>query len=128
MELSDLKKWLDEYGRIWEQGDKEAVVDLYTDDVRYYETPFAEPYVGLEAVLGYARGAAAAQRDIRFTHNPYSITGDTGIASWHASFVRVPSGVEVELDGVFVLQFDKNGKCRELREWWHRRETEGAQG
>ena len=124
MDLTDLKQWLDEYGRVWEQGDAEASVRLYAEDVKYYETPFTEPDVGQEAVRRYCLEAAGAQRDVRFSHEALAMTGDTGIARWHASFVRVPSGRSVDLDGVFVLRFDEGGKCRELREWWHRVESE----
>jgi len=125
MGLAGLKRWLDEYGRVWEQGDADASGRLYTEDVKYYETPFSQPVEGREAVQNYCIEAAGAQRDVRFSHEPYVMTGDTGIARWHSSFVRVPSGLGVDLDGVFVLRFDENGRCRELREWWHRVETEG---
>jgi hypothetical protein len=29
----------------------------------------------------------------------------------------------VELDGVLAARFAADGRCREFREWWHRRET-----
>jgi ketosteroid isomerase-like protein len=125
VELADLDQWLDAYGRAWEQGDAETAAGLYAEDVKYFETPFSEPATGREAVRGYCLEAAAAQRDVRFSHEAYVMDCDTGIARWHCSFVRVPTGVHVELDGMFVLTFDEEGKCRELREWWHRVETEG---
>jgi ketosteroid isomerase-like protein len=125
VELADLDRWLDKYGRAWERGDAEASIGLYSEDVRYYETPFDAPEIGHESVRRYCLEAAGAQRDVRFSHEAYSMEGDTGIARWRASFVRVPSGMHVELDGIFVLRFDGDGKCRELREWWHRAETEG---
>ena len=128
MDLADLNRWLGEYGRVWEQGDAEASVRLYTEDVKYYETPFTEPEAGHEAVRRYCLEAAGAQRDVHFSHEALAMTGDTGIARWQASFVRVPTGVKVDLDGVFLLQFDPEGKCRVLREWWHRREFETATG
>jgi hypothetical protein len=28
------------------------------------------------------------------------------------------------LDGIFLLEFNDEGLCRDLREWWHRAETE----
>lgn len=27
--------------------------------------------------------------------------------------------VDSNKDGIFVLDFDENGNCRQLREWWH---------
>jgi ketosteroid isomerase-like protein len=125
VELADLDGWLHAYGRAWEQGDAERAANLYAQDVKYYETPFSEPAIGREAVRGYCLEAAAAQRDVSFSHEVYVVDGDIGIARWHCSFIRVPTGAHVELDGVFVLTFDEEGKCRELHEWWHRVETEG---
>jgi hypothetical protein len=117
---------LDAYGRAWEAGDTVAAAQLYSDDVAYYETPFDAPARGTRGVRDYSAIAAAAQRDVHFWHEPYAVKGNTGIARWGASFVRVPSGVCVELDGIFVLKFDDDGRCSELREWWHRRETPAA--
>jgi hypothetical protein len=128
VDLAGLKRWLDEYGRAWEQGDESVVERLYTPDIKYYETPFSEPDVGYDAVVAYKRSAKAAQKDIHFWHEPLAAIDDTGIARWGCSFVRVPSGRSVDLDGVFVLRFDEHGRCRELREWWHRVETDGASG
>jgi hypothetical protein len=123
LDVDSLKRWLDAYGRAWETGDADAAVQLYTPDVKYHETPFDEPDCGIEAVYGYCKEASDSQRDVRFWHDAHVVDGDRGIAHWGASFVRVPSGISVELDGIFVLKFDEHGKCSELREWWHRRET-----
>jgi hypothetical protein len=123
LDVDWLKRWLDAYGRAWESGDAAGAAALYSDDVKYYETPFDEPDCGIEAVYGYCKEAADSQRDVRFWHEPLGVKDNVGIARWGATFVRVPSGISVELDGIFVLTFDEHGKCSELREWWHRRET-----
>jgi hypothetical protein len=123
LDTDALRRWLDAYGRAWETGDADLAVSLYSSDIEYYETPYDEPKRGTEGVRRYCDEAASAQRDVRFWHRPYAVLGDTAIAGWGASFIRVPSGVSVELDGIFVLKFDEHGRCRELREWWHRRET-----
>jgi hypothetical protein len=119
------RSWLEDYRRVWEKRELEVIDTLYADDVRYFETPFDDPMEGREAVLAYSKQNAGAQRDIRFWHEPIAVTGDIGIARWGASFTRVPSGAKVELDGTFIIRFDDYGRCRELREWWHRRESQG---
>jgi hypothetical protein len=41
---------------------------------------------------------------------------------WWTSFVRLPSQVRVRLDGVFVAEFDGQGRCEKFREWWRKQE------
>jgi hypothetical protein len=117
------KRWLDEYKHMWETGDRSALPSLYTEDAKYYETPFDEPMVGLEQIAGYGDEAAGAQREISFWYDIYGVIGDTGLARWGAAFERVPSGVKVKLDGVFAIRMDNDNRCYELREWWHRIES-----
>ena len=123
MSEGDFIRWLDAYGRAWETGDVAAVVVLFSPDAAYYETPFDPPMVGLEAIETYWReGAGQAQRDVAFRYHVLSVEGDLGLGHWSASFVRVPSGVRVRLDGILSARFDESGRCVEFREWWHRQE------
>jgi ketosteroid isomerase-like protein len=116
--------WLRRYGQAWIAGDPEAAVRLFSDDAAYHETPFEAPMIGREAIRRYwTEGAKEGQRDVAFAAQPVAVGGDTGTARWQASFVRVGNGVSVELDGVLAARFDADGRCREFREWWHRRET-----
>jgi hypothetical protein len=64
-----------------------------------------------------------SQEDITFESRALVVAGDTAVVHWQARFRRVPSGQNVELDGVFVLVFDQAGLCTSLREWWHLRES-----
>jgi ketosteroid isomerase-like protein len=119
--------WLRRYGEAWQAGDPLAAVRLFSDDAAYHETPFAAPMVGGEAIRRYwTEGARDSQREIRFAAQPVGVDGDTGHARWQASFIRVATGARVELDGVLAARFAPDGRCREFREWWHRRETPAA--
>ncbi len=127
LDRSTFEEWLRAYGQTWEAGDPDAAVALFTATAAYYETPFDEPMVGAEAIRQYwSEGADQAQKDVRFGFAVLGIAGYTGVARWHASFERVPSGVGVEIDGVLTAEFDESGRCRVFREWWHRRESEVA--
>jgi len=116
--------WLRRYGEAWTAGDPAAAVALFSDDAAYHETPFGPPMVGSEAIRRYwTDGARDGQREVRFAAQPLAVSGDSGHARWQASFVRMASGALVELDGVLAASFAAGGRCREFREWWHRRET-----
>jgi hypothetical protein len=115
--------WLDTYGEAWIAGDPDAVVELFTPDARYHETPFTEPLIGREAIHGYwAAGPRDAQEHVRFSHDIVAVVGGVGVARWRANFARVGSGRRIELDGVLLAEFARDGRCTVFREWWHRRE------
>jgi hypothetical protein len=119
--------WLRRYGRAWIGGDPEAIVAIFAPDAEYHEVPFDAPMVGHEAIRHYwTVGAKDGQRDVTFDATPIALAGDRGYAHWRASFTRVATGAFVELDGVLAARLDAAGRCREFREWWHRRETAAA--
>lgn len=123
MTREDFEQWLRRYGEAWTAGDPEAVIALFAADAAYFETPFEPPMVGHAAIRRYwTEGAKNAQTGVRFAATVVAFDGTAGCARWQASFRRVPSGVSVELDGVLQAWFDVGQRCREFREWWHRRE------
>jgi hypothetical protein len=123
IEIDQFEAWLNSYGRCWESGDSSAIKNLFTDDARYYETPFDEPMIGLEAISNYWRkGTQESQTSVRFTYSTVAVAKDKGLSRWSASFVRVPSGNKVELDAFLEAEFATDGRCSRFNEWWHRRE------
>ena len=121
--MSDQKprfdSWLEAYGRAWENRDPEAAAELFSENATYRETPFDEPARGREAIFEYWARATAGQDGVRFGHEVLMVDGDMGVARWRASFERVRAGTAVELDGIFVVRMDADGRCEEFREWWH---------
>jgi len=118
-----LEAWLARYGAAWETRDAAAAGVLFTDNALYHEMPFDEPKKGRAAIEEYWRGVTADQRDVHFESKVISVDGGTGVAHWSAKFKVASSGATIELDGVFVLEFDAKGQCTSLREWWHVREA-----
>lgn len=124
---NEFEKWLDAYGAAWQAGDAQAAIELFADDAEYYETPFDDPMIGKDAISQYwTEGAGKSQKDVHFSYEPLAVVENVGLARWRASFVRIPSGNQVELDGFLLAEFDGGGKCSVFREWWHRRESEGS--
>ena len=119
-------QWLERYGRAWEAGSPESALGLFSEHAQYFETPFDPPMVGHDAIRQYwIAGAKNSQRQVKFSAHPITFDGQTGYALWHATFERVPSNSQVELEGVLSAQFDSQMRCTVFREWWHRRETPG---
>jgi SnoaL-like domain len=127
MNAESFQAWLDSYRSAWEARDPQAAQALFAEGATYQETPFDEPLRGREAVFAYWAEAPRTQDQVRFKGEVLAVSERGGVARWQASFVRVPSGVRVELDGIFLVQLDQENRCREFQEWWHRREHEPIQ-
>jgi len=121
LSAADLDAWLGAYGQAWEKKDADAAANLFAADARYFETPYADAFEGQDGVRDYWARVTADQQDIDFQYSRIAVDGNTGIASWSATFTTISGGVKVELNGVFVLEFDANRRCLVLREWWHAR-------
>ena len=120
MEPTSFESWLEAYGRAWRNRDAQAAADLYADDGTYQVTPFVEAMRGRRAIFNYWSNVAQTQRDIEFGYEILAVTKETGIARWRASFVIVPQGLQTRLDGIFLISLGADGRCRSLREWWHK--------
>ncbi|MEJ0084772.1 MAG: nuclear transport factor 2 family protein [Pseudomonadota bacterium] len=114
-----LNVWLSAYGAAWQTRDAAAAGKLFTAEATYHEMPFDAPKAGRAAIEEYWRGVTADQRDVVFKSEVISVNGKTGVAHWSAKFKVASTGATIELDGVFVLEFDASGACSSLREWWH---------
>jgi hypothetical protein len=116
------KAWLYAYGQAWENRNPEAATALFTEDGTYQVTPFLEPVRGRKAIFEYWSEVARTEENIRFGYEILVAKSDLNIARWSASFVIVPQGLQTQLDGIFLISLDEEGRCRSLREWWHKQQ------
>jgi uncharacterized protein (TIGR02246 family) len=116
------KSWLEAYGRAWEKRDPEAAAALYAEDGTYQVTPFTEPMRGRKAIFDYWCGVARTEENVRFGYEILVVKPELNIARWWASFVIVPQGLKTKLDGIFLIALDADGRCKSLREWWHKQQ------
>lgn len=117
-----LESWLDQYGAAWEARDAAAAGRLFAVNARYYETPFDDPKKGRAGIEEYWRTVTANQRDVQFESQAIAVNGNTGVAHWSVKLRLESTGQTLEMDGIFVLEFDDAGLCSTLREWWHLRQ------
>ena len=116
-----LEAWLEAYGRAWETRDPDAVVELFSPGATYRETPFDEEMRGREAIRRYWQQIPDHQRDVEFGYEVELV--EPAVVRWWSAYTRIRDGQRVRLDGVFLLEFDGDGRCIRLREWWHADET-----
>jgi uncharacterized protein (TIGR02246 family) len=120
MDRKTFENWMDAYTRAWEDRDPEAAADLFTADANYFETPFEAPARGRGGIRDYWSDATRYQEGIEFSYEVLATTENAGIAHWHTVFTRLTANSTVELDGIFLVELDADGRCTEFREWWHK--------
>jgi hypothetical protein len=116
------KSWLEAYGQAWEKRDPEAAAALFAEDGTYQVTPFLEPMRGRKAIFEYWCEVARTEENIRFGYEILVEKPELNIARWSASFVIIPPGLQTKLDGIFLIALDDEGRCKSLREWWHKQQ------
>ena len=119
IDIADLEAWLEAYGDAWEGRDAAAVAAIFTDAATYQETPYADPFRGRAEISEYWTTVTADQDEVDFDFATISVSGNTGVAQWSARFRSISGDVPVELNGIFVLEFEGSGEVSSLREWWH---------
>ena len=109
-------EWLERYRKAWVACDADAAHTLFTEDAIYREHPFQKPFVGRDAIRQYWYTVTRGQSAIELTYGAPVVAGRRVAVEWWANLLK--DGNPVTLAGEFLLTFDDNGQCRELREYW----------
>ena len=112
-----LEDWIEAYRRAWEERDAEAVAGLFTPDATYRSNIFEQPHQGRDAVRTYWESVTSTQSEARVRMGRPFVEGDrVAVEFWTNMKVE---GEDVTLPGCLLLDFDEEGQCRRLREYWH---------
>lgn len=114
-----IRSWWDAMGVAWGKRSGEGFGALFTEDAKYYWTPFEDPQVGSEEITRRTAQAMASQREVRFRYEVLFEEEDRSIVRWYTEFKRPDSGAEVEIDGIGYMELAPSGKATLFREWWH---------
>ena len=109
-------EWLERYRQAWIERDADLAATLFTEDAIYREQPFQEPFIGRDAIRQYWYTVTRSQSAIELTYGAPVFTGHRAAVEWWANLLN--DGNPITLAGEFLLTFDDNGQCRELREYW----------
>jgi ketosteroid isomerase-like protein len=126
----DVDLWLDAYVAAWKSYDRDAIGELFADDVEYRYHPYDEPIRGRQAVvaswLGESDAAGASSRDQPGTYDAsyqaVAVDGDVAVAVGTSTYVDAPGRAPRRVfHNCFVMRFDGGGRCREFTEWYMQR-------
>ncbi len=112
MERAGVMAWVAAYEQVWREGDLDGVASLFSEDVRYLTSPYAEPLVGLDAV----RASWLDDEGQTFTAaaEPVAVEGNWAVVR---VLVRYGDPVRQEYTDLWVLEFADDGRVSLFEEW-----------
>ncbi len=116
--MFDLSAWLSLYHEAWTTHNAEQVAQLFTEDAIYQSHPFRPQLQGHAQIRAYWAHATASQADLDLRWGTPIVAGNRAAIEWWATMWDYEEG-EVTLPGALVLRFAEDGRCEELREYWH---------
>ena len=111
------EEWIAAYRRAWLERDPEKVVTLFTDDAVYRSSPFREPHFGSAGIRDYWTRATSTQEELDLRFGDPVVEGSKVVVEWWA--IMRDEGAWITLPGCLLLRFAEDGRCEELREYWH---------
>jgi len=74
--FNSFKKWMGRYGKASEDRDPKAAAELFTQNAKYYETPFEDPLIGRDAIYRYWSEASQNLKDVQFSYEILAVKGN----------------------------------------------------
>jgi hypothetical protein len=113
----NVDEWAKRYAQAWEDADADAAAALFSEAATYQSQPFQEPHQGREGVREYWREVTSRQANVEVSIGRTMSVGTRAVVEWWTQMES--DGTPVTLPGALLLDFDADGLCSALREYWN---------
>lgn len=111
------EKWIKEFMESWKSLDYKRTLNLLDKDVEYYENPIDKPCANFEEVVCLWNVVADNQKEIHYEYNIVLFDEKTCIVNWQMTRTMTKTNVKQEIDGIFQIAINKDGKCTYFKQW-----------
>jgi ketosteroid isomerase-like protein len=110
---------IEAFGKSWEAGDAERLVDVFTETAVFSPDPFGRSLQGRPAVAEYWKDIPYDQSEISFRYGEIFAAGPWFATEFKCTFRRRRTGEPVDVRGALFCETEE-GKISEMRMYWHR--------
>lgn len=104
-----INEWLSTFKEAWAVKDIDRVLDLFTDDAEYWETPYQQ--IQGRSALRHEWSVIQGQRNIRLDLTVFSSVNDRHSVLWRLSYEDEKSEIQ-NWAGTYLIELNSAGKCR----------------
>ncbi|WP_291079310.1 nuclear transport factor 2 family protein [Hyphomonas sp.] len=108
--------WLAAYARAQDGGDVALLGSLFSDNAKFFETPFHAPIEGREAISDVFAAVWARLTDVSFEIEKIS----DGWAHWTSGAIIEALDEPQRSNGILKADLDDEGRCSSLTFWTER--------
>ena len=112
-----INDWAERYRSAWEEADSEAVAELFMQEGTYRDNIYELPHRGRRGVIAYWEGVTSAQSDVSVKMGKPYVDGNRAVVEFWTKMTV--AGNPVTLAGALFLEFNEDGLCRSLHEYWN---------
>jgi len=111
---------VDSFARGWSKGQIDLIMEVFSPDAVFLETPFSDPLTGVEAIRKYWSDVPYHQSEISVSTGEIFLVGPWFSTEFKSVFRRRRTGDWVEARGSMFCETD-GVRISEMRMYWHRR-------
>lgn len=107
-----MQAWVDAYVRWWRASDVTGVAELFTPEIRYLKSPYAEPAVGHDEVAAFWRDDLGSTFEVVAV--VVAVEGRNAVARLQVTYLEPE---QQEYRDLWVMQFADDGRVELFEEW-----------
>ena len=111
------EKWTKEFMESWKKLDWKRTLETLDKNVEYYENPIDKPCQNFEEVTNLWNVVEENQKDISYEFEIISYDENTCIINWQMDRTMTKSGAKQQIDGIFQVSINDEGKCTYFKQW-----------
>ena len=106
-------EWVGRYEVAWRTPGTKALRDVFAPRARYRQSPYHEPFIGLDAIGAmWEHERAGPDEAFTLTASVVAEQGDTAVVRAEVEYARRASTADL-----WVVVFDADGLCVDFEEW-----------
>ncbi len=105
--MSAIQKWLNDFCDAWKAKDIDSVINLFSDEVEYWETPYKR--ISSKEDLSIEWKAILKQANLVISTSIFSSEDKKHSVIWGITYQNV--GVQSVWAGTYLIELDDDNKC-----------------
>ncbi len=114
---TNYENWAKEFMDSWKELDYERTLKTLDENVKYYENPIDEPCKNFQEVTNLWNVVADNQKDIDYKFQVIAYDENVCIINWQMTRTMIKNDVKQEIDGIFQISLNNEGKCTYFKQW-----------